>query len=357
MKNTIKIVLVIIGTLIGAGFASGKEIYIFFAQYNIYGIIGIVVSAIITAQITKKALKIVKKSNINNYKELLQEINPKSKNTNKIINHIVNAFLLTSFLIMVAGFSAYIKQTFSINTYISSTIFVAICYIILTKSIKGVVKINELLVPLLIIFIIYLGTKNLTYIKETSIQEITSNLNSGNILKNIIIGLISSILYASYNSIILIPVLASLGRYIKEEKTIKRVSILTGATITILALIIYGLLLRGINYANELEMPLIQIIKEFGSTCKIIYEFVIIASIFTSAISAGYSFLENTTQNNNKKMKSRNIKLLLICIIGILISNIGFSNLVQILYPTFGILGLIQCILLNSKTADSTIKL
>ena len=33
MKNCIKIALVIIGALIGAGFASGQEIYLFFFSY------------------------------------------------------------------------------------------------------------------------------------------------------------------------------------------------------------------------------------------------------------------------------------------------------------------------------------
>lgn len=34
MKNVLKIVLVIIGTMVGAGFASGKEIYSFFFVYK-----------------------------------------------------------------------------------------------------------------------------------------------------------------------------------------------------------------------------------------------------------------------------------------------------------------------------------
>ena len=36
MKNILKVVFVVIGTLIGAGFASGQEIYIFFYQYKQY---------------------------------------------------------------------------------------------------------------------------------------------------------------------------------------------------------------------------------------------------------------------------------------------------------------------------------
>ena len=85
MKNTIKIILVIIGTLIGAGFASGKEIYLFFAKYGNYGIIGIFISAIITTIIIYKTLKIVKKYKINNYKDFLEIINKKN---NKKYNNI-----------------------------------------------------------------------------------------------------------------------------------------------------------------------------------------------------------------------------------------------------------------------------
>ena len=347
MKNTIKIILVIIGTLIGAGFASGKEIYLFFAKFGIYGIIGIFISAIITTIIIYKTLKIIKKNEINNYKEFLEIINKKNnkkitntkkqiqKNNstiNNIIIYIVNAFLLISFFIMIAGFSSYIKQEIGISTYISSTIFVLICYSILIKNVKGVIRINEILIPILIIIIIYLGIKNIPYIIENQIE----NTQSISILKNIKIEniitiikvIISSILYASYNSIILIPVLTSLKKYIQKEKVI---SIISGIIISILALLIYGLLLKGINYAKELEMPIIQIVEEYGQIYKIIYGFVIISAIFTSAISTSYSFLENIKQKNYKKT------LKIICVIGILVSNIGFSNLVKILYPLFGI--------------------
>ena len=40
--------MVIIGTLIGAGFASGREIYLFFMKYGKLGQIGIIISGIFT---------------------------------------------------------------------------------------------------------------------------------------------------------------------------------------------------------------------------------------------------------------------------------------------------------------------
>ena len=112
--------------------------------------------------------------------------------------------------------------------------------------------------------------------------------------------------------------------------------------IIILAFFIYGLLLRGEFFISELEMPLIEITSEFGNIFKYIYGFVIIASIFTSAISAGHSFLQNISKNKTY----HDIILLVICITGILVSNIGFSKLVETLYPIFGVLGLIEIILL-----------
>ena len=39
MKNIIKIIMVILGTLIGAGFASGREIYLFFNRFGKWGML------------------------------------------------------------------------------------------------------------------------------------------------------------------------------------------------------------------------------------------------------------------------------------------------------------------------------
>ena len=67
----LKVVFVIIGTLIGAGFASGQEIYIFFFSYGIKGLIGIIVSSILIGITIYKTFQITKKNNTKNYKEFL----------------------------------------------------------------------------------------------------------------------------------------------------------------------------------------------------------------------------------------------------------------------------------------------
>ena len=73
----------------------------------------------------------------------------------------------------------------------------------------------------------------------------------------------------------------------------------------ILSFAIYGLLLKGQFFIKELELPLLEITLEFGEVFQYIYGFVIMVSIFTSAISAGYSFLENVSKDK-KEYKNDN---------------------------------------------------
>jgi uncharacterized membrane protein YkvI len=235
---------------------------------------------------------------------------------------------------MVAAFSAYINQTYGIKPYISSIVFVLIVYLIFNKNINGVIKINEILVPILVIFILYLGIKNIPFLTEKNVSnEICENTKGW---------LISAILYASYNSIILIPILTSLKDLTKDKKSIIVISVVCCLIIIILAFSIYGLLLRGSKEIFELEMPLIEITSEFGKLFKYVYGFVIATAIFTSVISTGYSFLKNVSTS---KKDYNNISIIM-CLTGIVVSNIGFSNLVKVLYPLFGVLGIMQIILL-----------
>ena len=64
LKSANKIIMVIIGTLVGAGFASGREIYLFFGQYGIKGLIGIIISGTLSASIIYIVLKTINEKNI-----------------------------------------------------------------------------------------------------------------------------------------------------------------------------------------------------------------------------------------------------------------------------------------------------
>lgn len=151
----LKVVFVIIGTLIGAGFASGQEIYIFFFSYGIKGLLGIVISSVLIGMVIYRTFCTIRKKNINTYKEFLDYL-IKNNRIKNIINSIINIFILASFYIMIAGFGAYLEQEFNLNSIVGSGILAIACLIIFKMNTKGFVRANEILIPILIIIVIFI---------------------------------------------------------------------------------------------------------------------------------------------------------------------------------------------------------
>lgn len=240
-------IFVIIGTAIGAGFASGKEIYTFFYVYGLKGVIGIIISSLIMGYTIYKALKIIKKYDVNSYDELLKKIIVKKQDrkldTGLIINFIINLFLLITFFVMCAGFAAYFKQEYGIHEIFSSILIAIFSYIILGRNTKGIFVLNSILIPIIIIILVILGIKSFT------------GIGSFDMIINSPTWLPKAILYASYNCITLISMLIPMKKYIKNNKDILKISIFSTIIIISLASTIIMLLLNINSDISQIQLP------------------------------------------------------------------------------------------------------
>lgn len=336
-KNILKVVFVIIGTMIGAGFASGQEMYLFFFSYGIKGLIGLLISNLLIGVVIYQTFQIVNKNKINTYKEFLDILIKKDGKIKPIINTIINTFIAITFFIMIAGFGAYFEQELGVNSLIGSTILAVITFFIFMTSVEGVVKANELLVPILMGFLVIVGILNLKDLHLFELENYILQTNHASFA-------LSAILYSSYNSILLIPVLITLKDYIQDKKQIAKITMISILIIIMLSAIVFLLLVRVDVDITKLEMPAVYVVSNRFKILRYGYGFIILGSIFTTAISLGTSFLQNTT----KTKKSYTQIAVIMCITSVLISKIGFSNLVSLLYPVFGYLGLLQILKLIS---------
>ena len=338
MNNFIKMFSIIIGTFIGAGFASGKEIYIFFVQYGIYGFFGLIFSNIISGFILYKTLNLIYENNINNYSDFSTFLFGNNL-FKKIFIYLINVFLLLSFFIMVSGFNSFFYQELNIPKIISCIFICFLCFNIFKKNISGILNINSILIPILI-FIIFLFA--FFDFSKINLFIILNNLQSNNLLNCFI----NAILYSSYNSILLIPILVSLLPFIKNKKQIRLLSLCSFLFLLTLSFIIF-IFICFINNANVIEIPIISSISKFSTNQKNIYSIVIAIAILTSAISSGFCFINNLKNINN-------FCILLICIFPIFLINISFSFLVNLIFRIFGYIGLIQIIFILLKNSDKT---
>ena len=328
IKNIFKVCFVIIGTIIGAGFASGKEIYTFFCIYGINGLWGIIISNGIIGLVIYLTFKTVLDNNIKTYSDFTKLLVGSNKVLNYTINNIMNIFLLISFVVMVSGFGAYFNQEFGIPIIWGSIIIAILTFFTFFKNIDGIVKINTLLIPILIFLVVLLGFKENLFSFDTTILPSVSNFS----------WIYKSILYASYNSILLIPIIINLQNLISNKKQVKYVIAITLAIMIILSLVIYIILNLNIQEIKNIEIPIVFIANKFGVIYKYLYGLVILIAIFTTAVSQGYSFLNNISKNKKQYF----VYSVLICVLSITFSNVGFGNLLDVLYPLLGVLGLVQ---------------
>lgn len=259
----------------------------------------------------------------------------KSEALKKVVNIIINVFILITYFIMIAGFGAYLEQEFSVNQIFGSSILAIVTYFVGIGKKDSLVKINQFIIPILIFLIIAI-----TFIsfKGSSIEEVRENIpisQNGYVM--------TSIVYASYNSILLIPILITLGNRIKNRKQILKISIYSVGIILVLAYSIFAMLTKIDIDISALEMPAVYAVSQVSELFKYIYGAILLLAIFTTSISLQTSFLENVIKDNSQNTKKKVI-VLLMSIFGILISRVGFANLVNYLYQILGYLGLVQII-------------
>lgn len=227
----------------------------------------------------------------------------------------------------------YLSENLGLNQLIGSFILALISYFLFKKNIESIAKINSIIIPLLIVIILIIGMKNVFMIDINQIGKNISQVRSD-------FWLIQSILYASYNLILLIPVLLNLKKLLKSRKQMMTISIEVGIVMNLLSILIYLLLVNVNVDFKQLEMPIIYVISNNFGNFKFIYGIIILIAIFTTSISVGIGFLNNTCKDRKELVKNAKI----LCILSVMISPIGFSNLVKVLFPLFGYLGLIQII-------------
>lgn len=276
-------------------------------------------------------LNYIKKYRIKNYDEYINKLFNKNKFLSYLNENIITIFLLFTFYIMELGFINLLFQQYNISKYIGMAIISISVYFVLIGNVKNVIKVNVFLVPILILAMLYISISGITKFSNTELNLLTNNNN---------MFIIDAILYASYNFIMLLPLLVSINDEKITKKEIKIVCI-SIFTILVISSILILILLNYFDISN-IEIPIIYISNFINNESVIIGVILILLAIFTSIICVGYSFLNNISKS--KKIYKRN--LIIMCLFSFLIVNFSFASTMKVTYTFLGVLGFIQILLI-----------
>lgn len=330
-KNWIKIASIYIGTVIGAGFASGREIIEFFGVYGIKGIYGIIISGIIFSALGSVLLLKLYKNKVKRFDELICNIF--GRRFGGFLDLIMTFSLYTGFSVMISGSGAIFKEELGLSYNIGIIVMVVFSFIVFLFSLEGLSFINTVLVPLLIIGIlsisIYLNLSNGYDFTSVSGVELTLK---GNFLT-------SAFLYVGSNSLIIIIVFSSLYPLLDSKKTAICGGLIGGGILAILGLSILTSMLIYYNQVSNMEIPMLFISNNIGASYRKVYAIILWIAMFTTAIANGFGFINKISES-----KYKTLIIALYCILAIPLARMGFANLIGVLYPIFGVIGFVTMV-------------
>jgi uncharacterized membrane protein YkvI len=335
LKNEIikifQVATVFIGTIVGAGLASGKEITEFFTKYGIGSFLAIIACGIIYIILGSIISKVSVDYNLNSYSDLINIISPNV--LGKFTGFITTFFLISSSSIILAGSGALIHQFFGIPKLLGSLIMIIIAVFFLLRDTEGLIEVNSFIVPGLIGTLTLITALYFSFCKDTiSFNNIYSFPPQKSGL------LISTILYAGYNTLSASGVLVPLSTQVKKTKTMI-IGVATGAIgLTLLCLMINLLLTINQPYIYNYEIPLLFVANRFGNIIQALLLVIIWLEMFSTEVSDVYSISKTLEQTFNIKFKQA---IFIVLGTALLISQLGFGNLITKLYPVFGLLSLL----------------
>lgn len=323
IQKTVKLIFTFIGALVGAGFASGQELVKFFVSFKDKGIEGAILSGILIATIGGVVIYEVNRYDVKNYKEFLENIF--SAKIAKLMDIFIMISIWISLGIMLIGSASLLNTQINLPKNIGFLLAAFLIGIALWKGNKGLLNINTILVPILLVLSL---VSSITYLNHPiTCLQMGGEVNLPNWWS-------SGILYATFNMLLGIVVITSLK---DNEKIPIKVGLIGGLILSLMMLIMVKSLLVLPLHLRILEMPMLVLSKCVNDNMGSLYSLGLLIALFTTALADTHSLCKRLNQDSLIKYRKNMILILLSTLIFIPWS---FSFLVGTLYPLLGYISL-----------------
>lgn len=309
--------------VVGAGFASGREITDYFLVYGSKWTMGILLSGVLFFVYSTGVTNIINKNKINSFHDYLNLI--MDRKFAFFTEWVSGLFFCMMFFAMISAAGSAAREIFGINFWLGIFIMLASCTVVMAMGIKAMENISIIIVPLLILGIALIGSKSGTAV-----------ISGGT--KNSVI--MSSIIYVSYNTMTAASVI------VQEDKGKSRfdgilMGLLCGVAMTFMGYYIGKTILYYGSDVLKSELPFASAAKEIGGIYNIAYAIVFITAVYTTAVCDGMAAINCISDKLRIPTKK---SLVLLVVLAVLFSFVSFSDFVSKIYPIFGVAGILQLI-------------
>lgn len=323
-----------IGTLVGAGFASGQEALLYFAAFGTQGIWGAVLSSALMIIAGVTILQLGSYFQADEHMEVFGGISSKIMSWVLDIATIVTLFSIG--FVMFAGAGANLNQQFGIPVWIGAVIMLVATLGVGMLDVDKVTGAIGALTPVLLIMVIFgCGWTLINAHPDWGALNAYVAQNVDTTLPNWWIGALN---YTGLNVICVASMATVIGGNQLDTRAAGLGGLFGGMGYLIMLLLLSISLLVKIETVSGEDMPLLSLINEVHPTLGLIMALVIFGMIFATSLGMFFALGKRLARGRENRFR---LIFISACLIGFVLSFVGFKELVSVVYPILGYLGVL----------------
>lgn len=333
-EKTLAIAFAYVGIITGAGLATGQEILQYFVSFGRIGIIGLVCISILHMVIGSWVLSLASYHQTSNHVEGLESI--ASPWLAKVLDWILSFSCFVMCFVLVAGAGSTFQQQFGTPAWVGSLICALLILGISYLDFDKVTAALGFFTPILLVMI-SLGLIVTLFqggIDWSSNFAMACELHSA--IPNIWLSILN---YFALCLVTAISMFFVLGGQVMGLENAKYGGAIGGFLAGFVSLLVGILLYTKVDLVGYEAVPMQSLMQAIHPALGFIMFVLIFGMIFNTGISVAYALGKRIAGDNERRFKTWVMPL--ICTLAFILSFAGFSELVSIMYPILGYIGIV----------------
>lgn len=332
------------GTVVGAGFASGQEVLRFFSHFGGRGTAGVLGATLLLLTGGAAVCELGRRTRAASFGDALVTLVGPA--VGRVLDATMSFLLFGGTAVMTAGAGALFHEHLGLPSWLGSVALVGTAVGTVAFGLRGVVAANRLVVPLLVAGVL---TVSVSSILRGGTAAGWRWWHPGEAAHPS--PAVATVLYASYNLFLSLGVLAPLGASSRSPRTVLAGGVLGGLGLGAAALAVHLAVLSSLPHSAAMAIPMLQAAAPLPPWARTGYALILFAEVYTTAVANLFALERRLTSprgagppptSPGAARSARRVAVLVAMgVLALLASRLGFPRLVVTIYPLAGYVGLL----------------
>ena len=337
-KRIWSIALAYVGVMIGAGVSSGQDLLQYFVSFGAWGLIGVIVLGVLHVGFGRLMIALGSYYQSDDHSVVLAEI------SHPVIYRILDiALIITCFIfgfVMTAGAGANLNQQFGMPFWVGAFLCTALTIVVSFLDFKKIIGVIGVFTPMILVMIAVIVMTNVLgrHWDFEEMNRISQTIQSP--FSSVWMSVVNYFAVCVMSAIAMAFVMGgSIFKINEAEKSGAWGGFMVGVIFFITTLILFA----NSDKVVKSDVPMLAIAKEVNPIFATLYAFVIFGLIFNTVFSLYYALGKRFAAGSEKRFK---FFVTAFSLSGFLVSFMGFRQLVAVMYPIIGYMGLLMLVVL-----------